>query len=67
MFLNCITHGPTNPKNKINVYLKALIDELKSLWDGVKAYDISMRQNFLMSDLCSQAHRCCNLEKISFP
>lgn len=48
MFLTCIIPGPSNPKNKIDVYLQPLIDELRTLWDGVQTYDISMRQNFLM-------------------
>jgi len=48
MFLTCIIRGPTNPKNRIDVYLQPLIDELKMLWDGVQTYDISMRQNFVM-------------------
>jgi len=48
MFLTCIIPGPSNPKNKIDVYLQLLIDELRTLWDGVRTYDISMRQNFLM-------------------
>jgi len=48
MFLTCIIPRPTNLKNKIDVCLQPLIDELKSLWDGVQTYDISMRQNFVM-------------------
>ena len=36
MFLTCIIPGPTNLKNKIDVYLQPLIDELKSLWDVVQ-------------------------------
>jgi len=30
MFLTCIIPGPTNPKNKIDVCLQPLIDELRS-------------------------------------
>ena len=48
MFLTCIIPGPTNPKNKIDVYLQPLINELKMPWDDVQTYDISMRQNFVM-------------------
>jgi len=48
MFVTCIIPKPTNPNNKIDVYLQPLIDELKMLWDGVQTYDISMRQNFVM-------------------
>ena len=35
MFLTCIIPGPSNPKNKIGVYLQPLIDKLRTLWDGV--------------------------------
>ena len=42
MFLTCVIPGPKNPKNKIDVYLQPLIDELKELWDiGVETNDIS--------------------------
>ena len=42
MFLTCVILGSKNPKNKIDVYLQHLVDELKELWDvGVKTYDIS--------------------------
>jgi len=36
MFLTCIIVGPTNPKNKIDVYLQSLINELRILWNGVQ-------------------------------
>uniref|UniRef100_A0A151UIM5 Transposase n=2 Tax=Cajanus cajan TaxID=3821 RepID=A0A151UIM5_CAJCA len=49
MFLTIIIPGPSNPKNKVDVYLRPLIDELKMLWDdGVMTYDVSLKQNFLM-------------------
>ena len=48
MFLSCIIPGPKNPKGKIDVYLQPLLDELKTLWDGVLTYDISKKQNFHM-------------------
>ena len=42
MFLSCIIPGPTNPKNRIDVYLQPLINELKMLWDiGVDIFDVS--------------------------
>ena len=42
MFLSCIISSPTNPKNRIDVYLQPLIDELKMLWDvGVDTFDVS--------------------------
>ncbi|XP_070054431.1 uncharacterized protein [Nicotiana tomentosiformis] len=41
--------GPRNPKNLIDVYLRPLNDELQLLWhQGVKTYDISTKQNFLL-------------------
>ena len=49
MFLTYVILSPKNPKNKIDVYLQPLIDELKELWDvGVKTYDISTRHTFQM-------------------
>jgi len=47
MFLSCIIPGPTNPKNRIDVYLQPLIDELKMLWDvGVDTFDVSCGKTF---------------------
>ena len=49
MFLSCLIPGPENPKEKIDVYLQPLIDDLKLLWHtGVLTYDISLKQNFTM-------------------
>src|ERR1044072_2051497 len=49
MFLTLVIPGPDNPKEKIDVYLQPLIDELKVLWnEGVMTYDISRKQNFNM-------------------
>ena len=50
MFLTCVIPGPKNPKNKIDVYLQALADELKELLDvGVETYDISTGRTFQMN------------------
>ncbi|XP_016456739.2 uncharacterized protein LOC107780687 [Nicotiana tabacum] len=47
MFLTVIVPGPTNPKQKIDVFLQPLIKELTLLWEeGVEAFDISKKQNF---------------------
>ena len=47
MFLSCIIPGPANPKNRIDVYLQPLIDELKLLWDvGVETFDVSSGATF---------------------
>jgi len=49
MFLTWIIPEPKNPKEKIDVHLQPLIDELKLLWnEGVLTYDISRKQNFIM-------------------
>ncbi|KAJ8749973.1 hypothetical protein K2173_013888 [Erythroxylum novogranatense] len=49
MFLTVIVPGPTNPKQKIDVFLQPLISELQQLWDyGVQTYDVSKKQNFVM-------------------
>ncbi|XP_058784647.1 uncharacterized protein LOC131659476 [Vicia villosa] len=49
LFLTIIIPGPSNPKNKIDVCLQPLIDDLKVLWnDGVMTYDVSLQQFFFM-------------------
>jgi len=47
MFLTCVIHSLKNPKNKIDVYLQPLINDVKELWDvGVETYDIFIGQTF---------------------
>lgn len=49
MFLTCLIPGPKSPKNRIDVFLQPLIEELKLLWtEGVNTYDISKKENFQM-------------------
>ncbi|GJY60354.1 uncharacterized protein Tco_0461011 [Tanacetum coccineum] len=48
MFLTIIIPGPKNPKQMLDVYLQPLIVELLVLWKGVRTYDVSKEQNFLM-------------------
>ena len=49
MFLIVLVSGPSNPKEKIDVFMQPLVAELNILWEtGVIAYDISMKQNFIM-------------------
>jgi hypothetical protein len=49
LFLTCLIPGPKNPKEKIDVYLQPLIDDLHRLWsNGILTYDISTKQNFIM-------------------
>ncbi|XP_073133636.1 uncharacterized protein [Henckelia pumila] len=49
MFLSVIAPGPSNPKDKLDVFLQPLIAELQQLWyDGVATYDIHSQTNFTM-------------------
>ena len=49
LFLNMVIPGPKNPRYNIDVCLRPLIDELKSLWNvGVLTYDVSSKQNFML-------------------
>ena len=49
MFLTSVIPGPNNPKNKIDVFLRPLIDELRMLWDeGVDTYDIHVNHTCKM-------------------
>ena len=41
--------GPKQPGNKIDTYLRPLIDDLKTLWiDGVEAYDGYRKESFTL-------------------
>ncbi|CAM9000576.1 unnamed protein product [Rhodiola kirilowii] len=47
MWLTILIPGPTNPKKRIDMYLRPLIDDLIVLWNvGVDTFDASRRQNF---------------------
>lgn len=49
IFLSVIIPGPKNPKQKIDVFLQPLIEELKIFWEeGAQTYDISSKNNFKM-------------------
>ncbi|WVZ52608.1 hypothetical protein U9M48_003652 [Paspalum notatum var. saurae] len=48
MFLCLIVPDPKHPGPKLNVMLQPLIKELKQLWIGVEAYDISLKQKFTL-------------------
>ena len=49
MFLTMIIPGPSHPGKYIDVYMRPLVDELKSLWNvGVDTYDALTRQTFNM-------------------
>ncbi|WVZ64583.1 hypothetical protein U9M48_014079 [Paspalum notatum var. saurae] len=49
MFFCLIILDPEYPGPKINVMLQPLIKELKQLWYGVEAYDISLKAAYLWS------------------
>ncbi|KAI5343784.1 hypothetical protein L3X38_011660 [Prunus dulcis] len=49
MMLTLLISGPKQPKNDIDVYLEPLIDDLKSLWDGIKrVYDAHIGEYFTL-------------------
>ncbi|XP_039138725.1 uncharacterized protein LOC120276047 [Dioscorea cayenensis subsp. rotundata] len=49
MFLSIIVPGPSNLKDKLDVFLQPLVAELKDLWEvGVETYDVARKQNFMM-------------------
>ncbi|CAN1161920.1 hypothetical protein LINPERHAP2_LOCUS24198 [Linum perenne] len=46
IILSSIIPGDKQPGNDIDVYLAPLIDELRTLWEGVEAYDTSKKETF---------------------
>ncbi|XP_020426545.1 uncharacterized protein LOC109950821 [Prunus persica] len=49
VFMTLLIPGPKGPCHDINVYMRPLIDELRTLWEiGVETYDIYVKQNFQM-------------------
>ncbi|CAM8982996.1 unnamed protein product [Rhodiola kirilowii] len=47
MWLTILILGPTNPKKRIVMYLRPLVDDLKFLWNvGIETYDASRKDNF---------------------
>jgi hypothetical protein len=48
MFLYLIVPSLDHPGPQLNVMLKPLIDVLKELWNGVKAYDSHKKQKFTL-------------------
>ncbi|CAM8886585.1 unnamed protein product [Rhodiola kirilowii] len=49
MWLTILIPGPTNPKKRIDMYLRPLIDDLKALWNvGFITYDASREENFTL-------------------
>ncbi|BFG35205.1 hypothetical protein CerSpe_214790 [Prunus speciosa] len=49
MMLTILISGPKQPGNDIDVYLDPLIDDLKSLWDGIRGvYDAHIGEYFTL-------------------
>ncbi|XP_062217722.1 uncharacterized protein LOC133917925 [Phragmites australis] len=48
IFLTLVVPGPEHPGKKLNVLMQPLVDELMRLWEGVKTWDASLKQNFTM-------------------
>ena len=49
MFLTALVPGPTDPGQKLDVFLQPLIKELIELWEnGIPAYDVSTKKNFTL-------------------
>ncbi|BFG30193.1 hypothetical protein CerSpe_164670 [Prunus speciosa] len=49
MMLTLLISGPKQPENDIDVYLEPLIDDLKSLWDGIRGvYDAHIGEYFTL-------------------
>lgn len=49
LMLSLLIPGPTSPGNNIDVYLRPLLDELKSLWEeGIPTYDAFKKETFKM-------------------
>ncbi|CAM8923534.1 unnamed protein product [Rhodiola kirilowii] len=49
MWLTVLILGPSNPKKRLDIYLRPLLDDLVHLWNvRVETYDTSRKQNFMM-------------------
>lgn len=47
IFFTVFVPGPRNLKDKLNVYMQLLMNELKNLWEvGVEIYDALKKGNF---------------------
>jgi len=47
--LTLLISGPKQPENDIDVYLEPWIDDLKSLWDGIRGgYDVHIGEYFTL-------------------
>ncbi|KAL0413280.1 UNVERIFIED_CONTAM: hypothetical protein Sradi_1529700 [Sesamum radiatum] len=49
MFLCMVIPGPKSPSKNLDIFLRHLIDELKTLWTkGIQTYDACKKENFQM-------------------
>jgi hypothetical protein len=48
IFLALVIPGPKHPGKNINLFMRPLIEELKELWQGVKAYDSHLKCEFTL-------------------
>jgi hypothetical protein len=48
MLLALVIPGPEHPGPKLNMFVRPLIEELKQLWRGVKAYESHTEKEFTM-------------------
>jgi hypothetical protein len=46
IFLALVIPGPKEPKKKMNIFFRLLMDGLKELWQGVDAYDSHLKCRF---------------------
>jgi hypothetical protein len=48
MMMPILISGPQQPGINFDVYLRPLVDDMKILWDGVKAYDEYKKKQFTL-------------------
>jgi hypothetical protein len=48
IFLAMVIPGPEHPGKNLSVLLQPMIDELLTLWGGVRTYDASVKRHFTM-------------------
>ncbi|CAM8969505.1 unnamed protein product [Rhodiola kirilowii] len=49
IWLTTLFRGPSNPKKRLDIYLRPLIDDLVYFWNvGVDTYDANRKQSFTL-------------------
>ncbi|CAL2277834.1 unnamed protein product [Prunus armeniaca] len=59
MILTLLIFGPKQPGNDIDVYLEPLIDDLKSLWDGIRGVACPICGDDTPSHRLKNGHKIC--------